>query len=74
MQRILLQKQNQPSFARIRIHTAVRQRTPTPRNPSQDGPMEIVTVNIGPETGLGTGTHDTEFFISDFDILVPTTV
>jgi hypothetical protein len=30
----------------------------------------IITVNIGPETGLGQ-THDTEFFISDFDILVP---
>lgn len=36
-----------------------------------DVPVEIVTVNIGPETGLGTGTHDTEFFISDFDVLVP---
>ena len=36
-----------------------------------DEPIQIVTVNIGPETGLGTGTHDTEFFISDFDVLVP---
>ena len=35
-------------------------------------PIEIVTLNIGPETGLGSGTHDTEFFISDFDVLVPT--
>ena len=34
-------------------------------------PIEIVTVSIGPETGLGTGTHDTEFLVSDFDILVP---
>ena len=25
-------------------------------------PIEIVTVNIGPETGLGGGTHDTEFY------------
>ena len=25
-------------------------------------PIEIITVNIGPETGLGTGTHDTEFY------------
>ena len=33
-------------------------------------PVEIVTLNIGPETGLGSGTHDTEFFISDFDVLV----
>ena len=33
--------------------------------------IEIITLNIGPETGLGTGTHDTEFFISDFDVLVP---
>lgn len=30
-------------------------------------------VNIGPETGLGTGTHDTEFVVSDFDILMPNT-
>ena len=29
--------------------------------------------NIGPETGLGSGTHDTGFFISNFDVLVPTT-
>ena len=36
-------------------------------------PIEIITVNIGPETGLGGGTHDTEFYISDFDILVPDT-
>uniref|UniRef100_A0A7S4C9E9 DUF7705 domain-containing protein n=1 Tax=Eutreptiella gymnastica TaxID=73025 RepID=A0A7S4C9E9_9EUGL len=34
-------------------------------------PIEIVTVNIGPETGYGTGSHDTNFLISDFDILVP---
>jgi hypothetical protein len=34
-------------------------------------PIEIITVNIGPETGLGTGTHDTDFLVSDFDILVP---
>ena len=34
-------------------------------------PIEIITLNIGPETGLGTGTHDTEFFVSDFDVLVP---
>ena len=34
-------------------------------------PIEIITVNIGPETGLGGGTHDTEFYVSDFDILVP---
>ena len=33
--------------------------------------MEIITLNIGPETGYGTGTHDTEFFLSDFDVLVP---
>ena len=33
-------------------------------------PIEIITVNIGPETSLGQ-THETEFFISDFDILVP---
>ena len=33
-------------------------------------PIEIVTLNIGPETGLGAGTHDTEFFISSFDVLV----
>ncbi len=37
-------------------------------------PIEIITVNIGPETGLGGGTHDTEFYVSDFDILVPDTV
>lgn len=36
-------------------------------------PIEIITINIGPETGLGGGTHDTEFYISDFDILVPAT-
>ena len=36
-------------------------------------PIEIITVNIGPETGLGGGTHDTEFYVSDFDILVPDT-
>ena len=34
-------------------------------------PVEIVTVNIGPETGYGTGTHDTEFFVADFDVLMP---
>eukprot|EP00756_Hemistasia_phaeocysticola_P053805 Hpha_TRINITY_DN29757_c0_g1::TRINITY_DN29757_c0_g1_i1::g.2522::m.2522 len=34
-------------------------------------PIEIVTVNIGPETGYGTGTHDTEFFVADFDVLIP---
>lgn len=34
-------------------------------------PIEIITVSIGPETGYGTGTHDTEFFVSEFDILVP---
>ena len=36
-------------------------------------PIEIITVNLGPETigGRGDSTHDTEFFISDFDILVP---
>jgi hypothetical protein len=34
-------------------------------------PIEIITLNIGPETGLGSGTHDTEFFVSDFDVLVP---
>lgn len=33
-------------------------------------PIEIITLNIGPETGLGTSTHDTEFFISDFDVLL----
>jgi hypothetical protein len=26
-------------------------------------PVEIITVNIGPETGYGTGTHDTNFFV-----------
>ena len=38
-------------------------------------PIEIITVNMGPETisGHGDPTHDTEFFISDFDILVPDT-
>jgi hypothetical protein len=36
-------------------------------------PIELITFNIGPETGYGVanGTHDTEFFISDFDVLVP---
>jgi hypothetical protein len=36
-------------------------------------PIEIITVNLGPETigGAGDSTHDTEYFISDFDILVP---
>ena len=36
-------------------------------------PIEIITVNLGPETigGSGDSTHDTEYFISDFDILVP---
>ena len=30
-------------------------------------PIEIITVNIGPETlaGPGGSTHDTEFFVSD---------
>ena len=36
-------------------------------------PIEFITFNIGPETGYGVagGTHDTEFFVSDFDVLVP---
>jgi len=34
-------------------------------------PIEVITLNIGPETGLGTGNHDTEWFVSDFDVLVP---
>ena len=34
-------------------------------------PIEIISVNIGPETGLGSGDHSTEFFVSDFDVLVP---
>jgi hypothetical protein len=34
-------------------------------------PLELVTVNIGPETGYGTGTHDTNFYVADFDILMP---
>ena len=35
-------------------------------------PMEIVSINIGPETlTAGDGTRDTEFFVSDFDILMP---
>jgi hypothetical protein len=34
-------------------------------------PIELISVNIGPETGLGSGGHDTEFLVSDFDVLVP---
>ena len=36
-------------------------------------PVELITFNIGPETGYGraNGTHDTEWFVSDFDVLVP---
>eukprot|EP00937_MAST-01D_sp_MAST-1D-sp2_P003702 g3702.t1 len=34
-------------------------------------PPRFVTFNIGPETGYGTGTHDTEFFVAGFDVLVP---
>ena len=34
-------------------------------------PIEIITVNIGPETGYGVGSHDTNFLVSEFDILVP---
>jgi hypothetical protein len=33
--------------------------------------MEIITVNIGPETGLGGQGSDTNFEISDFDVLMP---
>lgn len=34
-------------------------------------PIEIITVSIGPETGYGVGSHDTNFLVSEFDILVP---
>ena len=36
-------------------------------------PVELITVNIGPETGLGGlgKGRETEFVVSDFDVLVP---
>ena len=33
--------------------------------------MEIITLNVGPETGLGEKGSDTNFEISDFDVLMP---
>jgi len=37
----------------------------------QEGPKEIVSLNIGPEAIGGIGSMDTEWIVSDFDVLVP---